>query len=33
MRVSVCNWRTATKDVTRTVTSVAQLLHCSPQRR
>ena len=30
MRVSVCNWRTTTKDITRTVTNVAQLLHDSP---
>jgi len=32
MRVSVCNWRTTTDDVMRTVTNVAQLLHCSAQR-
>ncbi len=30
MRVSVCNWQTTIEDVTRTVTSVAQLLGCSP---
>jgi hypothetical protein len=28
MRVSVCNWQTTISDVTRTVTNVAQLLHC-----
>ena len=30
MRVSVCNWQTAASDVTRTVTSISQLLHCPP---
>jgi glutamate/tyrosine decarboxylase-like PLP-dependent enzyme len=32
MRVSVCNWRTTTEDVARTVTAIAHLLNCSPQR-
>jgi glutamate/tyrosine decarboxylase-like PLP-dependent enzyme len=32
MRVSVCNWQTTTSDVARTVTNVAQLLHCSYKR-
>lgn len=29
MRVSVCNWQTTAEDVTRTVASIAELLHCS----
>jgi hypothetical protein len=33
MRVSVCNWQTTTEDVARTVTAIAHLLNCSPQRR
>lgn len=32
MRVSVCNWRTTTEDVTRTVTSIARLLECPAHR-
>jgi glutamate/tyrosine decarboxylase-like PLP-dependent enzyme len=32
MRVSVCNWQTTTEDVTRTVSNIARLLNCPPQR-
>ena len=32
MRVSVCNWRTTSEDVTRTVTNIARLLDCAAQR-